>query len=99
MILDIHLKGRLDRIVFDEVHKLITVNFRTKVRESPEAQFISSVRLINSHVSPPSMISGFNQFMMFKYSIREINKKPKVRYEIRRLSDVSFRKRWSVKPP
>ena len=46
MILDIHLKGRLDRIVFDEVHKLITdVNFRPKLENlqklSLSVQYIS----------------------------------------------------------
>src|SRR5437667_11953209 len=94
MLLDIHLKGRLDRIVLDEVHKSRTdVNFRPKLEDLQKlalpVQYISLTATF-----PPPMTDDFNQFMMFKNPmiIRELNIKPKTRYQVRRISNQNIKK-------
>ena len=63
-MLDIHLKGRLDRIVFDEIHKLITdANFRPKLEELNKLVLpVQYVFLIATF--PPSLIERFNDSML-----------------------------------
>src|SRR5436190_35647 len=88
-ILDIHLKGRLDRIVLDEVHKLLMdSNFRLKLDDIRKlalpVQYVSLTATL-----PPSLLEQYKNFMCFQNPmvIRELNKKPRVRYRIQRISD------------
>jgi len=93
-ILDIHLKGRLDRIVLDEVHKLMMdSNFRPKLDDIRKlalpVQYVSLTATL-----PPSLLERYNDFMCFHEPtvIREVNKKPRVRYRIQRISDEDLKK-------
>ena len=63
-MLDIHLKGRLDHIVFDEIHKLVTdANFRPKLEELNKLVLpVQYVFLIATF--PPSLIERFNDSML-----------------------------------
>jgi len=82
LILDIHLKGRLDRIILDEVHKLMMdANFRPKLDDIRKlalpVQYVSLTATL-----PPSFLKQYNDFMCFHNPtvIREFNKKPSVQY-------------------
>jgi len=93
-ILDIHLKGRLDRIILDEVHKLMMdPNFRPKLDDIRKlalpVQYVSLTATL-----PPSLLQRYTDFMCFHDPtvIREVNKKPKVRYQIQRVSDEDTKK-------
>jgi superfamily II DNA helicase RecQ len=86
-ILDIHLKGRLDRIVFDEIHKLITdLNFRPKLEQLNQLA-LPVPYLFLTATFPPSLIDKFNNSMLIENPtfIRTINQKPRVRYNVRRM--------------
>jgi len=58
-ILDIHLKGQLDHIVFDEIHKLITdVNFRPKLEQLQQLA-LPVPYLFLTATFPPTLIGKF----------------------------------------
>jgi len=87
-ILDVHLKGELERIVFDEIHKLITdVGFRPKLEQL--YKLVLGVQFIYLTATfPPTMIDKFNDQMIIRNPvfIRQVSHKPRVRYDIQILS-------------
>ena len=94
LILDIPLKGRLDRIILDEVHKLMMdANFRPKLDDIRKlalpVQYVSLTATL-----PPLLLERYNDFMCFHDPtiIKEVNKKPRVRYRIQRVSDEDLKK-------
>jgi len=87
-MLDIHLKGRLDRIVFDEIHKLVMdSNFRPKLEELNKLVLPVQYVFLTA-TFPPSLIERFNDSMLIQDAtfIRQVNHKPRVRYNVERLS-------------
>jgi len=91
-MLDIHLKGRLDRIVFDEIHKLVTdANFRPKLEELNKLVLPVQYVFLTA-TFPPSLIERFNNSMLIQDAtfIRQVNHKPQVRYNVERLSTLRY---------
>ena len=91
-MLDIHLKGRLDRIVFDEIHKLVTdANFRPKL-EALNKLVLPVQYVFLTATFPPSLIAQFNDSMLIYEPtfIRQVNHKPQVRYNVERLQTKGF---------
>jgi superfamily II DNA helicase RecQ len=85
-ILDIHLRGRLDRIVFDEIHKLVMdVGFRPKLEQLRNLA-LSVQYLFLTATFPPSLIDKFDESMLIENPtfIRQVNQKPRVRYNVKR---------------
>ena len=83
-ITDLYLKERLDRIVFDECHKLIhDINFRPRMVElrhiCMNVQFIFMTATF-----PPTMVDKFMELMMIRSPtiIRAANHKANVRYNV-----------------
>jgi len=97
-ILDIHLKGRLDRIVFDEIHKLVKdINFRPKLEQLNQLS-LSIQYVFLTATFPPTLMSTFHKQMLIKDPIfvRQVNHKPLVRYEVRRLSGDVKRETYNI---
>ena len=91
-MLDIHLKGRLDRIVFDEIHKLVTdANFRPKLEELNKLVLPVQYVFLTA-TFPPSLIERFNDSMLTQGATftRQVNHKPRVRYNVERLSTLRY---------
>jgi superfamily II DNA helicase RecQ len=85
-ILDIHLRGRLDRIVFDEIHKLVMdVGFRPKLEDLKDLA-LPVQYIFMTATFPPSLIDKFNNSMLIENPtfIRQVNHKPRVRYNVKR---------------
>ena len=89
-IMQIHLDGKLDRIVTDEAHKLETdVNYRLRISDSKvlnvPVQFV-----FMTATYPPSMAPRFerNMFIEDPYFVREPTYKPNNRYSVVVTNDV-----------
>jgi superfamily II DNA helicase RecQ len=92
-ILDIHIKGKLDRIVFDEMHKIITdVSFRPRLEELNKLALPVQFVFLTA-TFPPLMIKKFEERMLIKNGIyiRQVSHKAQVRYSVQVLSG------WDIK--
>lgn len=88
--MQIHLDGKLDRIVTDEAHKLETdVNYRLRISDS-KALNVPVQFVFMTATYPPSMAARFerNMFIEDPYFVREPTYKPNNRYSVVVTNDV-----------
>jgi superfamily II DNA helicase RecQ len=93
-IVDIFLAKGLDRIVFDECHKLITdVNFRPKLAGLKDI-CIGTQLIFLTATFPPTMLGRFQEHLVIKdpQFIRLPNNKLRTRYEIKILETEKFKR-------
>jgi superfamily II DNA helicase RecQ len=93
-IVDIFLAKRLDRIVFDECHKLITdVNFRPKLAGIKDI-CVGTQLIFLTATFPPTMLGRFQEHLVIKdpLFIRLPNNKLRTRYEIKILETEKFKR-------
>jgi superfamily II DNA helicase RecQ len=93
-IVDIFLAKRLDRIVFDECHKLIMdVNFRPKLAGLKDI-CVGTQLIFLTATFPPTMLGRFQDHLVIKdpQFIRLPNNKLRTRYEIKILETEKFKR-------
>jgi superfamily II DNA helicase RecQ len=93
-IVDIFLAKRLDRIVFDECHKLIMdMNFRPKLARIKDI-CIGTQLIFLTATFPPTMLRRFQEHLVIKdpQFIRLPNNKLQTRYEIKILETEKFKR-------
>jgi superfamily II DNA helicase RecQ len=91
-VAEVQQKGRLDRIVFDECHKIIQdKNFRPKLLQLRHL-VLSTQFLFLTATLPPTMVEEFMEAMVISdpVFIRAINQKPQVRYKVQRIANRNF---------
>lgn len=88
---EIKLIGKLDRIVWDEIHKWVTDTFRPKLMESSDWS-LGVQEVFLTATSPPYLQKKFMQRWKIQNetTIRIPNRKPKVRYTIKVFKDDEF---------
>lgn len=83
-IAELHIRERLDRIVFDECHKIITDrDFRSKMYQLRHIVVVTQMVFLTA-TFPPSMLDEFKDAMIIKKPrmVRVVNQKPQVRYSV-----------------
>src|SRR5205814_4541317 len=88
---EIKLMGKLDRIVWDEIHKWQTDTFRPKLMESSDWS-LGVQEVFLTATWPPYLQKKFMQRWKIhnETTIRILNRKPKVRYTIKVFKDDEF---------
>src|SRR4030095_5703255 len=91
-ILDLDQKKRLDRIVFDECHKVIyDSNFRPTMLQLCQLVFPVQYLFLTA-TFPPSILDKFQEVMIIKepVCIRAVNQKPNVLYNVMKIATGDF---------
>lgn len=91
-MLDLHLGKRLDRIVFDEAHKLVTdLNYRPKLEELRKLTLDVQMVFLTA-TFPPFLMHLLERTMVIKNAtvIRDVIHKPNFEYCVKRFKDAEF---------
>jgi superfamily II DNA helicase RecQ len=92
-IMDVFLAKRLDRIVFDECHKLIQdLNFRPKLAEIRKI-CVAVQSIFLTATFPPTMLARYQELLVIKdpQFVRMANHKLRTRYNVKVLNYERFR--------